>query len=73
MQDNCNCNYCKQNVNEYFCITCGYNFNECESKFKCEGFVFCPKCVSTATNKRKKWQHYKKIRKLSKKVSNDKQ
>lgn len=44
MKADCECRYCKNGVNEYFCITCGYNFNECESFFYCNGLVFCPKC-----------------------------
>ena len=44
MKQNCDCSYCKNNVNEYFCIQCGYNFNECESLFKYDEINPCPKC-----------------------------
>ena len=30
MKDNCNCRCCKNNVDEFICIECYYNFNECE-------------------------------------------
>jgi hypothetical protein len=44
MRIDCNCYYCKGEVNEYFCISCGFNFNECESFLKFDGKTFCPKC-----------------------------
>jgi hypothetical protein len=40
----CDCQYCKSNVNEYFCITCKHNFNGCESIIKNEWCHLCPKC-----------------------------
>lgn len=44
MKCDCTCQYCKLKVDEYFCSTCEYNFNECESFNKFDHFVFCPKC-----------------------------
>jgi hypothetical protein len=44
MKQDCECSYCKNEVNEYFCIKCGYNFNECESFHKFDGITCCPKC-----------------------------
>ncbi len=54
MKDNCDCQYCKNNVNEYFCITCKHNFNRCESFYELKentqlgrlqpGIQLCPKC-----------------------------
>ena len=34
MQENCECQYCKSKVNEYFCSSCGISFNSCESFFE---------------------------------------
>ncbi len=34
MKDNCQCDKCKNLVNEYFCMSCGHNYNECESFFQ---------------------------------------
>jgi hypothetical protein len=45
MRENCECSYCKEKVDEYCCISCGYNFNECESVKKSKECYFCPKCV----------------------------
>ena len=51
MKKNCDCHYCKQNINEYFCIKCGYNFNECEVKnFNWHDISLCPKCHPKAIN-----------------------
>lgn len=54
MKNDCECFYCKNKVDEYFCIACGYNFNECESFFEyiepkyriasLPGIQMCPKC-----------------------------
>jgi hypothetical protein len=54
MNKDCPCSYCKANVNEYFCISCKYNFNECESFYEFKentqlgmlapGIQLCPKC-----------------------------
>jgi hypothetical protein len=54
MKEGCQCPYCKNNVNERFCITCKYGFNECESIFEAIelhsgdlpkfGYPLCPKC-----------------------------
>ncbi len=44
MKSDCECSYCKNEVNEYFCVSCGYNFNECESFHKLNGVTYCPKC-----------------------------
>lgn len=34
MKENCDCKYCIYNVNEFFCLSCGNNFNSCESFFE---------------------------------------
>ena len=52
MKQDCNCKYCKNKVDEYFCISCGYNFNECESNYKHDGVTFCPKCVKSPINEK---------------------
>jgi len=45
MNRDCECQYCKNNVNEYFCSLCGHNFNECEAYFVFDEYVaLCPKC-----------------------------
>ncbi len=54
MNENCECRYCKAKVDEYFCWTCGYNFNKCETFFEGVekirgdlpkfGCALCPKC-----------------------------
>ena len=44
MKQDCECTYCKNQVNEYFCGICGYNFNECESFHEFDGMILCPKC-----------------------------
>jgi hypothetical protein len=44
MKAGCDCSYCKNKVDEYLCISCGYNFNECESFHKSKGMILCPKC-----------------------------
>lgn len=44
MKENCECPYCKKNVNEYFCISCGHNFNECETFVFVDEVCLCPKC-----------------------------
>lgn len=59
MQDGCTCRYCKVKVNEKFCSTCGYNFNDCESIYEFIysepgdlpkfGSALCPKCVNDDT------------------------
>lgn len=43
MKKDCECQYCKGEVDEYFCPTCGLNFNECES-FNTDEDVLCPRC-----------------------------
>ena len=44
MREGCECSYCKANVNEYFCIKCGHNFNECQSFHEVEWVTLCPSC-----------------------------
>jgi len=44
MREGCECSYCQENVNEYFCIKCGHNFNECEVFHKFERINLCPVC-----------------------------
>lgn len=54
MKNNCNCSYCQEHVNVYFCGPCGYNFNPCEVVFEYFpdeeedlpkfGISLCPKC-----------------------------
>lgn len=44
MKKDCECSYCIKNVNDYFCISCGYNFNECEVIHKFNDLRICPKC-----------------------------
>ncbi len=44
MKENCECSYCKHGVNEYFCVKCFYNFNECEVFHFIDGATLCPKC-----------------------------
>ncbi len=50
MKKDCECQYCKNNVNEYFCLACGHNFNECETLFEYRDPILdlpntlCPKC-----------------------------
>jgi hypothetical protein len=44
MREDCQCPYCKEKVNEYFCSKCFYNFNECEVLHSFEGVQLCPKC-----------------------------
>jgi hypothetical protein len=45
MKEDCRCSYCKAIVNEFFCISCKYNFNKCESFYETsEGAQLCPKC-----------------------------
>ena len=44
MKKDCGCNSCKNQENEYFCFTCFYNFNECETFHKFDEIVLCPKC-----------------------------
>jgi hypothetical protein len=54
MKADCNCNRCKNKVDEYFCCACLFNFNKCESYFEyiepspgnlpVFGISLCPKC-----------------------------
>ncbi len=44
MKKDCQCQYCKNEVNEYFCIRCGFNYNECEVFHYFDGITLCPKC-----------------------------
>lgn len=44
MNDQCECQYCKAKVKEYFCCRCFFNFNRCESKGQYDGGYLCPKC-----------------------------
>lgn len=54
MKENCNCKYCLNKVNEYFCINCSNNFNKCECAYEFfhknygdlpeMGMALCPKC-----------------------------
>ena len=53
MIEGCKCNYCKKDVNEYFCSKCFYNFNRCEvnswfheakGDLPSIGISLCPKC-----------------------------
>jgi hypothetical protein len=55
MKKDCECKYCQNQVNEYFCIYCGFNYNECESYFEYKektdgnlpvlGISLCPNCL----------------------------
>lgn len=77
MKENCNCQYCKQKVNEKFCTTCGYSYNACESIYDFNPFTFgdlpvygtplCPNCVNDETKENIKEHyfstHFKKISK----------
>ena len=40
----CECDWCKLIFKQYFCSTCGYNFNKCESFYKSDSAYYCPKC-----------------------------
>lgn len=53
MKKDCECSCCKNNVNEYFCVRCGFNFNRCEvhkwfhestGDLPSFGIALCPKC-----------------------------
>jgi hypothetical protein len=44
MRENCECHLCKAKIDEYFCILCGYNFNECEVHHTFDSIQLCPKC-----------------------------
>ena len=44
MNENCDCQYCKHKVNEYFCPHCLHNFNECEAFHTYNYIQLCPKC-----------------------------
>jgi hypothetical protein len=44
MKENCECPYCKEKINKYFCLSCGYNFNECEVMVFLNQICLCPKC-----------------------------
>lgn len=54
MNENCKCSYCSNKVNERFCVSCGYNYNSCESIYEVHemhpgdlptfGNPLCPKC-----------------------------
>lgn len=44
MKKDCDCRFCKDKINEYFCSSCAYNFNECESFHAFDYIVLCPKC-----------------------------
>lgn len=44
MKKDCECHYCKGEVDEYFCIKCKLNFNKCESFHECDGYILCPRC-----------------------------
>ncbi len=44
MKEDCDCSFCKEKVDEYFCEKCGLNFNECEVRTFVEGIMLCPKC-----------------------------
>ncbi len=45
MREDCECSYCKEKVDEYVCISCGHNFNECESAQRSDKSWVCPKCA----------------------------
>jgi hypothetical protein len=44
MKKDCECTYCQKEVDEYFCITCKFNFNQCESFYEFDGITLCPNC-----------------------------
>lgn len=44
MKKDCECGYCKNEVDEYFCVSCFYNFNKCQSFHEYDGGTLCPKC-----------------------------
>ena len=44
LKNKCDCQYCKNNLHEYFCIACGHSFNECESLHKYDDITLCPLC-----------------------------
>ena len=44
MRKACDCQYCKQNIDEYSCMNCQYKFNECDSFHEVDGFFLCPVC-----------------------------
>ena len=54
MNETCECSYCKNGVKERFCVTCGYNYNSCESIYEAHelhvgdlptiAYPLCPKC-----------------------------
>ncbi len=60
MNKTCECPYCKNGVKELFCITCGHNYNSCESIYEanevyvCDfpiiGHPLCPKCCHETWN-----------------------
>ena len=53
IKEKCQCRCCKYGVDEYFCSSCGHNFNECEvfhfyheptGDLPSIGMAMCPKC-----------------------------
>lgn len=44
MNKDCSCNYCKNEVDEFFCASCFHNFNKCESFHEHQGITLCPEC-----------------------------
>ena len=72
MKKECECQYCKGEVDEYFCFSCGLNFNECESFHKYDEITLCQKChdetstffkeyFSYETYEKNKYNVFKKI------------
>lgn len=54
MTSNCTCSYCSNGVKEKFCLSCGNDFNDCESIYEVLenhpgdlpriAFKLCPRC-----------------------------
>ncbi len=68
MKENCECEYCKQGINEFFCSTCLYNFNRCQSKAIYDGMSFCPKCRPQELSESDVNELNNKIRELMNKI-----
>ena len=43
---------CKEESFEFFCSTCGLNFNKCQSFHEWNGIPFCPKCKPKCATKK---------------------
>jgi hypothetical protein len=53
MREKCNCLYCKEKIDEYFCSLCFHNFNLCEVEKVFDYMVLCPKCNKSEVNENK--------------------